>query len=68
MFRALRLDKMIYQALEATLRHLLLERWDQVPALRMIRQSAAGIRARAERLLASLAARAASGNRSPANR
>jgi L-seryl-tRNA(Ser) seleniumtransferase len=51
MFRALRLDKMIYQALETTLRHLLLEQWDQVPALRMIRQSAAEIRGRAERLL-----------------
>jgi L-seryl-tRNA(Ser) seleniumtransferase len=56
MFRALRLDKMIYQALESTLRHLLLEQWDQVPALRMIRQSAAEIRERAERLLASLLA------------
>jgi len=55
MFRALRLDKMIYQALEATLRNLLLERWDDVPALRMIRLSAAEIRARAERLLPSLA-------------
>jgi L-seryl-tRNA(Ser) seleniumtransferase len=54
MFRALRLDKMIYQALESTLRYLLLEQWDQVPALRMIRQSAAEIRARAERLLGSL--------------
>ncbi len=54
MFRALRLDKMIYQALETTLRNVLLERWDQVPALRMIRQSAEDIRARAERLLPSL--------------
>jgi L-seryl-tRNA(Ser) seleniumtransferase len=57
MFRALRLDKMIYQALETTLRHLLLEQWDQVPALRMIRLSAAEIRERAERLLNSLQAR-----------
>ena len=56
MFRALRLDKMIYQVLETTLRHLLLEEWDQVPALRMIRQSAAEIRARAERLVGSLPA------------
>jgi L-seryl-tRNA(Ser) seleniumtransferase len=56
MFRALRLDKTICQALETTLRHLLLEQWDQVPALRMIRQSAAEIRARAERLLTSLLA------------
>ncbi len=51
MYRALRLDKLIYQALETTLRHLLLERWDQLPALRMIRQSPEEIRARAERLL-----------------
>ena len=36
MFRALRLDKLIYQALETTLRNLVLERWDQIPALRMI--------------------------------
>lgn len=54
MFRALRVDKMIYQALETTLRRLLLEQWDEVPALRMIRQSASAIRQRAERLLASL--------------
>lgn len=51
MYRALRLDKLIYQALETTLRHLLLERWDQLPALRMIRQSSEEIGARAERLL-----------------
>jgi len=49
MFRALRLDKMIYQALETTLRLLVLERWDQIPALRMISQSSAGLRVRAER-------------------
>ena len=55
MFRALRLDKMIYQALEATLRHLLLEQWDEVPALRMIRQSGDEIRARAEQVVAQLA-------------
>ena len=54
MFRALRLDKMICQALETTLRNVLLERWEQVPALRMIRQSAAEIRERSERLLGSL--------------
>jgi len=54
MFRALRLDKTICQALETTLRNVLLERWDLVAALRMIRQSAADIRERSERLLASL--------------
>ena len=51
LFRALRLDKMVYQALETTLRNLLLERWDAVPTLAMIRQSAGEIRARSERLL-----------------
>jgi L-seryl-tRNA(Ser) seleniumtransferase len=50
MFRALRLDKLIYQALETTLRHLLLERWDEIPALRMIAQSPTELRERAERL------------------
>jgi L-seryl-tRNA(Ser) seleniumtransferase len=54
LFRALRLDKMIYRALEITLRHLLFERWDAVPALAMIRQPAAAIRARAQALLARL--------------
>ncbi len=51
LFRALRLDKLIYQALEHTLRALLLERWDRIPALAMIRQSADEIRARAEAVL-----------------
>jgi L-seryl-tRNA(Ser) seleniumtransferase len=54
MFRVLRLDKLITQALAETVRNLLLERWERVPALRMIRESAEDIRARAERLLASL--------------
>ena len=52
LFRALRLDKLILQALESTLRDLLLERWDRIPALAMIRQPAAEIRRRAEALLA----------------
>ena len=52
LFRALRLDKLIYQALETTLRLLLLERWDAIPVLAMIRQPAATIRARAEALMA----------------
>lgn len=51
MFRALRLDKVMYQLLEVTLREILLERWDRVPALRMIRLSEAEIRARAQALL-----------------
>lgn len=51
LFRALRADKLIYQVLETTLRNLLLEQWDAVPALRMIRQTKDAIRSRAERLL-----------------
>jgi len=52
LFRALRVDKLIYQALENTLRQLLLENWEAVPALAMIRQAPAQIRARAQALLA----------------
>jgi L-seryl-tRNA(Ser) seleniumtransferase len=52
LFRALRLDKLICQSLEITLRHLLLERWDGVPALAMIRQTPQEIRSRAESLVA----------------
>lgn len=48
MFRALRLDKLIVQALEETARRLLLEQYDSIPALRMIRMTAGQIRARAE--------------------
>jgi L-seryl-tRNA(Ser) seleniumtransferase len=54
MFRALRLDKLIYQALETTLRHLVLERWDRIPALRMIAQSGDELRARSARMLGHL--------------
>jgi L-seryl-tRNA(Ser) seleniumtransferase len=54
LFRALRLDKLIYQVLENTLRNLLLERWDGVPALAMLRQSADQIRQRAQALVARL--------------
>lgn len=54
MFRALRADKMTYQMLEETLRALLLERYEAIPALRMIRQPAQRIRERAEALLARL--------------
>ena len=52
LFRALRLDKVICQLLETTLRSLLLERWDEVPAIAMLRQSAAQIRQRALALVA----------------
>ncbi len=52
LFRALRLDKVIYQVLENTLRNLLLERWDLVPSLAMLRLTADQIRQRALGLLA----------------
>jgi L-seryl-tRNA(Ser) seleniumtransferase len=47
MFRALRVDKLICGALETTLRDILLENWDNVPAMRMITLSAEEIRIRA---------------------
>jgi L-seryl-tRNA(Ser) seleniumtransferase len=50
LFRAFRQDKLVYAAMEATLRHILLEEYDAVPALRMIRLSAEDIRKRAEAL------------------
>ena len=54
MFRALRLDKLIYQAMENTLRALLFEQWERIPAMAMIRMSAEQIRERAARLVAAL--------------
>jgi L-seryl-tRNA(Ser) seleniumtransferase len=51
MFRALRLDKLVCQALENTLRHLVLGRWERIPALAMIRATEAEVRARAENLM-----------------
>lgn len=52
MYRALRLDKVILQLLETTLRNLLFERWDAVPALRLIRRTPEELRARAGRIAA----------------
>lgn len=54
MFRALRIDKLVTQALENALRAVVLERWDDLPAIAMIRQTPASIRDRAERLRAQL--------------
>jgi L-seryl-tRNA(Ser) seleniumtransferase len=48
MFRAMRLDKIMVQMLETALRHTLLQNYDALPALRMIRLSADEIRLRAE--------------------
>jgi L-seryl-tRNA(Ser) seleniumtransferase len=51
LFRALRQDKLFHQAMETTLRRILLGEHDCVPALRMIRMTAAEIRERAELLV-----------------
>jgi L-seryl-tRNA(Ser) seleniumtransferase len=56
LFRALRQDKLFHQAMETTLRHILLGEYDCVPALRMIRMTAAEIRQRAELLVARIKA------------
>ncbi len=50
LYRALRNDKLFCQAMETTLRHILLEQFDCIPALRMIRMTADQIRVRAEDL------------------
>jgi L-seryl-tRNA(Ser) seleniumtransferase len=54
LFRALRIDKLVTQALETSLRHLVFERWNEIPALGMIRTSADEIRARAEKIRAEI--------------
>ncbi len=50
LFRALRVDKMYYAALEATLLAYLREDYDSLPALRMLRLSEMAIAERAEHL------------------
>jgi L-seryl-tRNA(Ser) seleniumtransferase len=50
MFRALRLDKLQLQSMEQTLRALLFQDLDAIPALAMIRQTKEQIRTRAEAL------------------
>jgi L-seryl-tRNA(Ser) seleniumtransferase len=54
LFRALRVDKMTYAALEAALRAYLQGALDDIPALRLIRQSLEEMAARAEQLRAAL--------------
>ena len=54
LFRALRVDKLTYAALEATLNDYLFQRYDEIPALRMVRESAESIRERAERFVKSI--------------
>jgi L-seryl-tRNA(Ser) seleniumtransferase len=59
LYRALRQDKLFCQAMETTLRHILFEEYDQIPALRMIRLTQAEIRVRAEALAARIGPAAA---------
>lgn len=51
MFRALRVDKMTIEAMEVSLRALLLERWDELPVFRMLRQSREHLALRAAEFL-----------------
>jgi L-seryl-tRNA(Ser) seleniumtransferase len=53
LFRALRVDKMCYAALEATLAAYLREEYDQLPLLRMLRLPAAEVERRCQALAAS---------------
>src|SRR3954469_16776631 len=55
MFRALRVDKLTYAALEATLLDYVRHEHDAIPALRMMRLSGEAVRERAEALRAQLA-------------
>ncbi|MBK7931435.1 MAG: L-seryl-tRNA(Sec) selenium transferase [Bryobacterales bacterium] len=52
MYRALRLDKLVLAALERALRATLLDEWNDLPALRMIRLTPDDLRPRADRLAA----------------
>jgi L-seryl-tRNA(Ser) seleniumtransferase len=54
MYRAFRTDKLVIEALETTLRHLLLQNWSAIPTLRMIFADPDELRGRAERLAARL--------------
>jgi L-seryl-tRNA(Ser) seleniumtransferase len=54
LFRALRVDKLTYAALEGTLMEYIRQNYDAIPFARMMRLSAADIRARAETLQAQL--------------
>lgn len=56
LFRALRLDKLTYAALEATLMEYVRQNHDAIPFLRMIRMPAHAIRERAENLRRKIAA------------
>jgi L-seryl-tRNA(Ser) seleniumtransferase len=50
LFRALRVDKLVVKGLAQTLTDLVFEKYEQIPALMMLRMSSDEIRARAEKL------------------
>ncbi len=50
MYRAFRVDKLILQSLQITLRHALMQNWQAIPALRMILTPLDDLRRRAERI------------------
>jgi L-seryl-tRNA(Ser) seleniumtransferase len=52
LFRALRVDKSVVKGLAETLQRLIFAKYDEIPALRMLRMSAEEIRERAEKLRA----------------
>jgi L-seryl-tRNA(Ser) seleniumtransferase len=54
MFRALRVDKLIYAALEATLLAYVKQDYDSIPAIRMMRLSKESVARRAERLISDM--------------
>lgn len=54
LYRAFRVDKLIIEALQTTLRHLLLEEWTAIPTLKMLFSSLDEIQGRANRVLHSL--------------
>jgi L-seryl-tRNA(Ser) seleniumtransferase len=51
MYRAFRVDKLIVGMLETTLRHYVLEQYDAIPALRMIRTSKADLLRRSQAIV-----------------
>ena len=54
LYRALRVDKLIVQSLEATLRETLKQNWDAIPTLQMIFATEGELHERAERIAAQL--------------
>ncbi|MBV9264642.1 MAG: L-seryl-tRNA(Sec) selenium transferase [Acidobacteriaceae bacterium] len=54
MYRTFRVDKLVIESLEQTLRHLLFEHWDAIPTLQMICPHPEQLKQRAERVAAAL--------------